>query len=162
MKKILLASSLALVSAVSAVAADASGWDYNRVFPKVGYERTEKGFEISVWGRTYRYADSIFPASVKTAGREIFAAPMKLHASFGGGMEGVFHDWKYTLVKRDDECVQIAASAHCSNVIVNAGITSSATASRRPRSSSSRTAVRASSRPTTTCPTSPGCGSRPS
>lgn len=123
MKKILLASSLALVSAVSAVAADASGWDYDRVFPKVGYERTEKGFEISVWGRTYRYADSIFPASVKTAGREIFAAPMKLHASFGGGTEGVFHDWKYTLVKRDDECVQIAASAHCSNVIVNAGIT---------------------------------------
>jgi len=104
-------------------AAFGSGWDYDKVFPKIGYVRTEKGFDISVWGRTYRYADSIFPMSVKTSGREIFAAPMKLHASFGGGTEGVFHDWKYTLVKQDDECVQIAASAHCSNVIVNAGLT---------------------------------------
>ena len=82
---------------------------------------SSNSFEVSVWGRTYRYRDSVFPVSVRTAGREIFAAPMSLHASFGG-REGAFHSWQYTIVEQTPDCVQVVAAAHCENVMVNAAI----------------------------------------
>ena len=94
------------------------GCDVNGFGP-VEYRKTSgSSFEVSVWGRTYRYRDSVFPVSVKTAGREIFAAPMSLHASFAG-REGKFHSWQYTLAEKSDGKVVVLASAHCENVMVN-------------------------------------------
>ena len=78
-------------------------------------------FEVSVWGRTYRYRDSVFPVSVRTAGREVFAAPMSLHARFGA-KEGVFHSWQYTMLRSDADVVEVLAAAHCENVMVNAAM----------------------------------------
>lgn len=96
--------------------ADANG------FRPISFGMAEtNAFEVSVWGRTYRYRDSVFPISVKTAGREIFAAPMSLHARFGG-KEGVFHDWQYTLIRNDADIVEVLAAAHCENVMVNAAL----------------------------------------
>lgn len=106
----------ALFAVEAAVAAEPA-------FSPVEYKETgETSFEVSVWGRTYRYENSVFPVSVKTAGREIFAAPMSLHAKFGN-IEGEFAKWQYTLVKSDPEETVVVASAHCSNVMVNAAMT---------------------------------------
>lgn len=106
----------ALLAAEAAVAAGSS-------FSPVEYrENGETSFEVSVWGRTYRYENSVFPVSIKTARREIFAAPMSLHAKFGD-MEGEFIKWQYTLVKKHPEETVVVASAHCSNVMVNAAMT---------------------------------------
>ena len=92
-------------------------------FSPVKYRATgETSFEVDVWGRTYRYENSVFPVSVKTAGREVFAAPMSLHAKFGD-VEGEFHDWQYTLFSAKPEETVVVAAAHCSNVMVNASIT---------------------------------------
>ena len=92
-------------------------------FPELTYRETGKNaFEVSVWGRVYRYRNSVFPVSVKTADREIFAAPMALHARFAG-KEGVFRDWQNTLVKANDEMIQVVVAAHCENVMVNAALT---------------------------------------
>ena len=75
--RVRLGVAVALFAAVGAVAAGSA-------FAPVEYKETgETSFEVSVWGRTYRYENSVFPVSVKTAGREIFAAPMSLHAKFG-------------------------------------------------------------------------------
>jgi len=92
-------------------------------FSPVSYRATgETSFEVEVWGRTYRYENSVFPVSVKTAGREMFAAPMALHARFGEA-EGEFRQWQYTLVGSGPDKVTVVASAHCSNVMVNAAMT---------------------------------------
>lgn len=92
-------------------------------FSPVEYKKTgETSFEIGVWGRTYRYENSVFPVSVKTAGREIFAAPMSLHAKFGD-VEGEFRDWQYTLFSEGPDETVVVAAAHCSNVMVNASMT---------------------------------------
>ena len=92
----------------------------------------ETAFTVSVWGRTYRYENSIFPVSVKTADREIFAAPMRLRAAFGE-KEGVFTKWQYTYVgkraKAKDEGegngreVQVLVSADCEDMILNGVLT---------------------------------------
>ena len=114
-----LALSLAgcLVRTETSDAVDANG------FAPICYRETgTNAFEVSVWGRTYRYRDSVFPVSVRTAGREIFAAPMSLHLRFGA-KEGAFHDWQYTLVRADEDLVQVVAAAHCENVMVNAAMT---------------------------------------
>ena len=114
-----LALSLAgcLMRTETSNAVDANG------FAPICYRETgTNAFEVSVWGRTYRYRDSVFPVSVRTAGREIFAAPMTLHASFGG-KEGVCHSWLYTLVEKTPDRVVVAAAAHCENVMLNAAIT---------------------------------------
>lgn len=50
--------------------------DANGFGPVACRATATNAFEVSVWGRTYRYRDSVFPVSVKTANREIFAAPM--------------------------------------------------------------------------------------
>lgn len=111
-----LAALAALFAVEAAIAAESE-------FSPVEYRKTgETSFEVGVWGRTYRYEDSVFPTSVKTAGREIFAAPMSLHAKFGN-VEGEFAKWQYTLVKGDPEETVVVASAHCSNVMVNAAMT---------------------------------------
>ena len=92
-------------------------------FAPVAYRSAgETAFEVEVWGRTYRYENSVFPVSVRTAGREIFAAPMSFHAKFGEE-EGAFRDWQYTLVRSDADAAVVLAAAHCSNVMVNAAIT---------------------------------------
>ena len=92
-------------------------------FAPVSYRKTgETSFEVDVWGRTYRYANSVFPVSVKTAGLEIFASPMSLHAKFGDA-EGTFRDWQYTLFSTNPQATVVIAAAHCSNVMVNAAIT---------------------------------------
>ena len=113
---IVTAIQIAAAAAFAAAGADAA-------FSPVKYNATGKtSFEVEVWGRTYRYENSVFPVSVKTAGREIFAAPMSLHARFGD-VEGEFSDWQYTLFSTNaDEAVVIAA-AHCSNTMVNAAMT---------------------------------------
>ena len=52
-------------------------------FPPVACRFSERAFEVEFWGRAYRYENSAFPVSVRTAGRELFNAPMSLHAKFG-------------------------------------------------------------------------------
>lgn len=96
--------------------------DINGFEPVVYRQTATNSFEVSVWGRVYRYCDSVFPVSVKTVGREIFAAPMTLSASFSGKI-GKFHSWQYTLVENSDDRVVVLASAHCENVMVNAATT---------------------------------------
>ena len=114
--KTMLVALAALFAVEAAVAAESP-------FSSVEYRETgETAFEVSVWGRTYRYENSAFPVSVKTAGREIFAAPMSLHAKIGDA-EGKFTKWQYTLVKGDPDETVVVAAAHCSNVMVNASIT---------------------------------------
>ena len=100
--RVRLGIAVALFAAVGAVAAGSA-------FAPVEYKETgETSFEVSVWGWTYRYENSVFPVSVKTAGREIFAAPMSLHAKFGD-VEGKFAKWQYTLAKGDpDETFAVA------------------------------------------------------
>ena len=94
--RVRLGIAVALFAAVGAVAAGSA-------FAPVEYKETgETSFEVSVWGWTYRYENSVFPVSVKTAGREIFAAPMSLHAKFGD-VEGKFAKWQYTLAKGDPD-----------------------------------------------------------
>ena len=106
----------ALFAVEAAIAAESA-------FSPVEYrEIGETTFEVSVWGRTYRYENSVFPVSVKTAGREIFAAPMSLHARFGD-VEGEFSDWQYTLFSTNAGEVVVIAAAHCSNTMVNAAMT---------------------------------------
>lgn len=83
---------------------------------------TEASFSVSVWGRTYRYENSIFPVSVKTADREIFAAPMRLKAAFGG-KEGVFTKWQYTYENRKpgkDGEIRVLVSASLQETACNA------------------------------------------
>ena len=82
----------------------------------------ETAFTVSVWGRTYRYENSIFPVSVKTADREIFAAPMRLRAAFGE-KEGVFTKWQYTYAKKSTNEVQVLVSADCEDMILNGVLT---------------------------------------
>ena len=91
-------------------------------FPPVACRFSERAFEVEFWGRAYRYENSAFPVSVRTAGRELFNAPMSLHAKFGDE-EGTFRDWKYTLFSSNADAVVVLASAHCSNTMVNAAIT---------------------------------------
>lgn len=115
-KKTRLVGLVALFAVEAAIAAESA-------FSPVEYrEIGETTFEVSVWGRTYRYENSVFPVSVKTAGREIFAAPMSLRAKFGD-VEGKFTEWQYTLVKGDPDETIVVATAHCSNVMVNAAMT---------------------------------------
>ena len=62
---------LAALFAVEAVIAAESA------FSPVEYRETgETSFEVSVWGRTYRYENSVFPVSIKTAGRESCCQPV--------------------------------------------------------------------------------------
>ena len=112
-----------IVSVLAALFACEAAIAAEPAFSPVEYRETgETSFEVSVWGRAYRYENSVFPVSVKTAGREIFAAPMSLHAKFGD-TEGEFTKWQYTLVKKHPEETVVVASAHCSNVMVNAAMT---------------------------------------
>ena len=86
------------------------------------FEIAGEKMTVSVWNRTYVYDKSVFPVSVRTAGRDIFAAPMALHAKFGE-KEGVFGRWQYTLLKADARSAQVLVAAHCENVMLNAALT---------------------------------------
>ena len=77
---------------------------------------------VSVWNRQYVYDSSIFPIAVKTAGREVFSAPIALHAKFGE-KEGVFHKWQYTFLRADERSAQVLVAAHCENVMINGALT---------------------------------------
>ena len=122
MRKLLYAAVLTALVAGCRLATDGSGQRDANGFPPLALRMSgTNAFEVSVWGRTYRYRDSVFPVSVKTAGREIFAAPMSLHAKFGG-KEGVFHSWQYTMLRGDADVVEVLAAAHCENVMLNAAL----------------------------------------
>ena len=122
MKRIVLGGLAALLAGCLMRTETSEDADANGFAPMSYRETGPNAFEVSVWGRTYRYENSVFPVSVKTAGREIFAAPMALHAKFGA-KEGVFHKWQNTLVRADADLVQVVVAAHCENVMVNAAIT---------------------------------------
>ena len=85
-------------------------------------ELSGERMSVSIWNRTYRYENSVFPVSVNTAGREIFSAPMSLHAKFGE-KEGEFTKWQYTLLRADARSAQVLVTAHCENIMVNAALT---------------------------------------
>lgn len=121
--KVLKAISLAAIAAISGC-----GFPHNSAerppapYTPLKVEVSGETMSVSVWNRTYRYKNSVFPVSVETAGREIFAAPMSLHAKFGD-KEGEFHDWQYTLLRADARSAQVLVAAHCENVMVNAALT---------------------------------------
>ena len=120
---VVLACTAAFAVAAACVGSEAGASKGDaEAFPPAGFRFSDDAFEASFWGRTYSYRESAFPASVRIAGREVFNAPMSLHAKFGE-TEGVFRDWKYTLFSSNADAVVVLASAHCSNVIVNAAIT---------------------------------------
>lgn len=81
-----------------------------------------EGFTAKVWGREYRYRNSVFPVSVRTAGEELLSAPVTLAARFGS-VSGQWHDWEYTYMETFGESARVLVSAHCENVILNACLT---------------------------------------
>ena len=91
-------------------------------YEPVKVEMSGERMTVSVWNRTYAYDRSVFPVSVTTGGRSIFAAPMSLHAKFGE-KEGEFRDWQYTLLRADARSAQVLVAAHCENVMLNAALT---------------------------------------
>lgn len=91
-------------------------------FTPLKFEMSGEKMSVSVWNRTYAYDKSVFPVTVETAGRQVFAEPMALHAKFGE-KEGVFHSWQYTLMSHDARSAQVLVAAHCENVMLNATLT---------------------------------------
>gem|GEM_PF-1130708 len=45
----------------------------------------DAGLEISMWGRTYAFAESPFPVSISSQGRELLAAPIRLDCRTAAG-----------------------------------------------------------------------------
>jgi len=41
-------------------------------------QTTEQGVDVSVWGRTYSFANALLPTSITTAGEEVLASPIRL------------------------------------------------------------------------------------
>ncbi|MEW6752087.1 MAG: hypothetical protein AB1505_14070 [Candidatus Latescibacterota bacterium] len=46
--------------------------------------KSDRGVDVDVWGRTYRFAGAALPAGIATAGEEILASPMR----FVGKVDG--------------------------------------------------------------------------
>ena len=49
----------------------------------------QRNIELSVWGRTYAFANTPFPARIVTAGRQILASPIELAGVGSNGPLGV-------------------------------------------------------------------------
>jgi hypothetical protein len=50
----------------------------------VGVKSAEAATEVTVWGRTHRFLRSPLPASIRTAGQELLAAPIRLVGTVDG------------------------------------------------------------------------------
>ncbi|MBO4513361.1 MAG: hypothetical protein J5746_11420 [Victivallales bacterium] len=116
--------------------ADAAGKEFyaqELVFPgmgewsKVKYDQTvilppftpleTKGSSFSMWGRTYGYARSILPNSVKTQGKELFAAAPAVIANGEAALQGTFQV-KSSLPHRADF---IASARHSAFTVQSTG-----------------------------------------
>ena len=77
---------------------------------------------VSVWGRVYRWDDSLFPISINTAGREILSGPVKLCAAFEGE-EQPFTKTFITTHEINDEKAVFTVSQTAGDIILNARFT---------------------------------------
>ncbi|MBO5199537.1 MAG: hypothetical protein J6B85_13645 [Lachnospiraceae bacterium] len=75
-----------------------------------------------VWGREYVWEDSLFPVSIQTAGREMLAAPMRLHALFDREEAEVTHT-SYTPISAAEDKVVFTVGQTTGNIVINARFT---------------------------------------
>ena len=47
-------------------------------------QTTEQGVDVSVWGRTYSFANALLPTSITTAGEKVLASPIRLVGMLDG------------------------------------------------------------------------------
>ena len=91
-------------------------------FSPLKSERTEDGFSVSVYGRTYTFKNSFLPISIISAGEELLTEPMSINLGFCTH-EASFKNFSYVYLFEDDESAKVLASAECGNVVINATIT---------------------------------------
>ena len=82
----------------------------------------ENGFELEVWGRTYRFDNSFLPTQITTQGEKLLHAPVSLDASFGD-IKGEWEEFWYLVVEETEEKVTVLVSAKCENIVANATLT---------------------------------------
>ncbi len=83
---------------------------------------SENGFELQVWGRTYRFENSFLPTQITTQGEELLYAPACFDATFGD-IKGEWTDFWYLVTEETDEKAIVLVSAKCENVVANATVT---------------------------------------
>lgn len=76
-----------------------------------------EGQSVSVWGRTYRWDNSLFPVQVTSTGEDLLAAPMELVA--GGVATGKPNPAQVKVVAKNDAC----AVAECTGVVGGVTVT---------------------------------------
>jgi len=84
--------------------------------------QNENGYSIDVWGRTYTFKDSLFPASIVSQGKELLSAPISLQMDFGRGLEEPY-GYRYEIHEATNERLIVNTAALSGNIIVNAAVT---------------------------------------
>ena len=82
----------------------------------------ENGYAVNVWGRTYTFANSLFPTSIVTQGVELLDSPIQLKMDFGYG-EQTPYAFEYQIMEKANDKVVVTSSALCGNIIVNVATT---------------------------------------
>lgn len=83
---------------------------------------TEEGLSVGVWGRTYTFANSVFPTSIVSQGQELLASPIALHMDFGFGDQTPYC-CKNEVLEAENDKVLIVGAALCGNLIINTAVT---------------------------------------
>jgi len=76
---------------------------------------------VKVWDREYTFCNSFFPSTIKTAGQDILASPIKLHAFFDG-IEDEMHETEYFYMEADDAACEFSVAQRARNVIFNSRV----------------------------------------
>ena len=84
--------------------------------------KTENGYTIDVWGRTYTFQNSLFPASIISQGKELLSAPISLQMDFGHSVEEPY-GYRYEIHEATNERVIVNTAALSGNIIINAAVT---------------------------------------
>ncbi len=75
-----------------------------------------------VWNRTVEFDKSIFPTSVKVAGKEILYAPIRLNAEFSD-IKGEWDKHEVIFIEKNEEKAVYTVTQTAENLIVNATVT---------------------------------------
>ena len=81
----------------------------------------EDSININLWGREYVFRDSMFPAEIKTAGKNILAAPITLRA-FLDSEETALCDTRYFNLEQSEACCEFGVAQRAGNVIFDARV----------------------------------------
>lgn len=80
------------------------------------------GIEAEVWGRKYRFCNSLFPTSVTSLGKELLYAPIELALKFGSEEKEIY-DYQYRILENNGERAVVQIAAICENVVINSSVT---------------------------------------